>query len=261
MVFSFQFISIYLCLELTNNINRKYISTMGKISNNTNKNKGFTLVEVLLLIVVLILVGGLGYLGFKQVNKKSTTSSSSTTAATTTKTTAVDPYAGWKTGTLKYEKLSFKYPSNWNLVDSSVTGSQYQFQPGIDSLKLISPTGSQIYLDAAGGKSGTTAVVVDSTPITFLGGRDYLNALGDRANADGPNALVSNECIGTTPTTALPDIKTKNITASVAAGGTGIGDPARIIFCFSPLSPNTSESIKASVDFATAKLIFESTSY
>ena len=41
---------------------------MGKISNNTNKNKGFTLVEVLLLTVVLILVGGLVYLGFKQVN-------------------------------------------------------------------------------------------------------------------------------------------------------------------------------------------------
>ena len=143
---------------------------MGKISNNTNNNKGFTLVEVLLLIVVLILVGGLGYLGYKQVNKKSMTSTSSTTASTT-KTTAVDPYAGWKTGTLKYEKLSFKYPSNWNLVDSSVTGSQYQFQPGIDILKLISPTGSQINLDDAGGKSGTTAVVVDSTPITFLGGR------------------------------------------------------------------------------------------
>ena len=52
---------------------------MGKISNNTNKNKGFTLVEVLLLIVVLILVGGLGYLGYKQVNKKSKTSTTTTT--------------------------------------------------------------------------------------------------------------------------------------------------------------------------------------
>jgi len=58
---------------------------MGKISNKTNNNKGFTLVEVLLLIAVLILVGGLGYLGYKQVNKKSSTSTSST--ATTTKTT------------------------------------------------------------------------------------------------------------------------------------------------------------------------------
>jgi len=87
MVFSFQFISIYLCLDLTNNINKRNISTMGKISNNTNNNKGFTLVEVLLLIVVLILVGGLGYLGYKQVNKKSTTSTSSTNTTTTKATT------------------------------------------------------------------------------------------------------------------------------------------------------------------------------
>jgi len=233
---------------------------MGKISNSTNNNKGFTLVEVLLLIVVLILVGGLGYLGYKQVNKKSTTSTSSTTASTT-KTTAVDPYAGWKTGTLKYEKLSFKYPSNWNLVDNSVTGSKYAFQPGIDILKLISPTGSQIDLDAGGGSSGTSDVVVDSTPITFLGGNDYLNALTyPKAYAD-PSSLVYSECIGTTPTTALPDVKAKNVTASVAAGSFEIGDPARLLFCFSPMSPNTSESIKSSADFATAKLIFESMKY
>ena len=59
---------------------------MGKISNNTNNNKGFTLVEVLLLIVVIVLVGGLGYRGYKQVNKKSKTSTA-TTNTTTTKTT------------------------------------------------------------------------------------------------------------------------------------------------------------------------------
>jgi len=51
---------------------------MGKIKDN----KGFTIVEGL-IVIVLILVGGLGYLGFKQVNKKSKTSTSSTTAATT----------------------------------------------------------------------------------------------------------------------------------------------------------------------------------
>ena len=92
---------------------------MGKISNNTNKNKGFTLVEVLLLIVVLILVGGLGYLGYKQVNKKSKTSTASATA-TTAKTAAVDPYAGWKTYTSPLKSgLSFKYPADWDFTPNT----------------------------------------------------------------------------------------------------------------------------------------------
>jgi hypothetical protein len=146
-------------------------------------------------------------------------------------------------------------------VKYCVTGSKYEFQPGIDILKLISPTGSQIDLDAPGGGSGTSDVVVDSTPITFLGGNDYLNALTHpKAYAD-PSSLVYSECIGATPTTALSDIRTKNITATTDAGGDVKGEPVRMVFCFSPMSPNTSESIKSSVDFATAKLIFESMHY
>jgi hypothetical protein len=76
---------------------------MGKISNNTN-NKGFTLVEVLLLIVVLILVGGLGYLGYKQVNKQSETS-----------TSVKDETADWFTYEPDSKAYSIRIPDGWHL--------------------------------------------------------------------------------------------------------------------------------------------------
>ena len=76
---------------------------MGKISNKTNNNKGFTLVEVLLLIVVLILVGGLGYLGYKQVNKKSKTSTTTTTQKSAVQNTKANATTTTKLDTTVHE--------------------------------------------------------------------------------------------------------------------------------------------------------------
>ena len=258
MVFSFQFISIYLCLELTNNINRQYISTMGKRSNNTNKNKGFTLVEVLLLIVVLILVGGLGYLGFKQVNKKSTTSSSSTTA-TTAKTAAVDPYAGWKTGTLKYEKITFKYPADWTLTD---------YPPSLqvdnaDTTLLASPSGNVITLRTGIIAGGSPMKTYASVPITFLGKPTQL-----KIQASSEGSLVT----GTPdqPTGAAVSggfIPAKNITQVCNVNQVC---PTDDYFSYSngPKDSSNNQPVYKSVssmennpDFSKAKLIFESMHY
>src|SRR4051812_21431240 len=37
-------------------------------------------------------------------------------------TSPVDPYTGWQSATLKYEKVSLKYPSTWNVTNTSKPG-------------------------------------------------------------------------------------------------------------------------------------------
>jgi hypothetical protein len=249
---------------------------MGKISNNIKNNKGFTLVEVLLLIVVLILVGGLGYLGYKQVNKNSTTSTSSTTASTT-KTTAVDPYAGWKTGTLKYEKISFKYPSNYTIKDESIAmpqSSDLCVYPGIDHITLTTPGGKLIKLDAGMSCFGDYSTFsFGSIPIKAFGQDMYLTFVG------GGTASVINNQIPTGPSglcltpnsshmgeiVSVFPFKSKNIFIN-GGEGTGINS-----FCFYPytsenlvngIAPDlTTTKIQNSPDYKNAVLIFESLSY
>ena len=101
---------------------------MKKLSKN---QKGFTAVETVLVIAILVLIGVVGWLVYKNHHKTTTsttysstakTSTSSSTTKTTTPTTTTkppaNPYAGWKTYTTS-DSTSFKYPTNWTLTTSS----------------------------------------------------------------------------------------------------------------------------------------------
>jgi len=232
---------------------------MGKISNSTNNNKGFTLVEVLLLIVVLILVGGLGYLGYKQVNKKSTTSSSSNTAATTTKTTAVDPYAGWKTGTLKYEKISFKYPADWTLTEEH---SSLQVD-NADTTLLTSPSGNVLTLRTGIIAGGSPMKTYASVPITFLGKPTQLQIQASSeellvtGTPDQPTqAVVSGGSITAKNITQVCNVNQVCKTDNYFSYNNGPIDSSNNKPVYESVS-----SMEANPDFSKAKLIFESMHY
>ena len=143
---------------------------MDKLKNN---QKGFTAIEILLAIIILVLMGIVGYMVYHNDHKTKTafvstagpkTSTRSTESSTTTTT---NPYAGWKT----YSGLSpvtFKYPSNWtvssghaaagnqaitvNAPARDINGTSYQFGLGMTVYSTTSqyiPSAYTVYSSSA----------------------------------------------------------------------------------------------------------------
>jgi Tfp pilus assembly protein FimT len=98
---------------------------MGKIRKN---EAGFGAVELLIILAVVALIGGVGYFVYKNQHKATTASVTTTTTPTPTKSVTATP-AKTTTPTpaqdtrLQYENkdlgLTFKYPSDWKIVDES----------------------------------------------------------------------------------------------------------------------------------------------
>lgn len=95
--------------------------------------KGFSVVEVIIVLVVVGLIGGAGFVAYKNHNKKPTANPVATT--TTTKpdpaetqliTQATDPYAGWKSFTSDAGGFSLKYPADWTIADNTPGSNEEQ---------------------------------------------------------------------------------------------------------------------------------------
>ena len=87
---------------------------MGKLKLN---QKGFTAVEILLTLIFLTIVAAIGvYIAHNHnTNKPVATTSTSTTAAQSTRTTATNPYAGWKTESVP-RGVTFKFLSTFKVT-------------------------------------------------------------------------------------------------------------------------------------------------
>lgn len=141
--------------------------------------RGFGLVEVIILIVIVGLIGFGGWYVWQANN------SSNKTADTGNTTT--DPYKDWKTYTFKYEKFSLKYPAYLTVKDKSHTNEYVK--PGADSVEFANADGFTLKIQTGlEGIGGDCAVceVVDSEPITFLGQTLSLNYVN---NDDGSTTV------------------------------------------------------------------------
>lgn len=113
---------------------------MNKISKS---EKGFGAVEAVMALVIVVLIGVIGWMVYKNHNKASNVTSSSTTSKSTVnansssvKTTS-NPYAGWKTYTATLQPVSFKYPKDWTIDNS--TGNAPINQPNNQFVRINAP--------------------------------------------------------------------------------------------------------------------------
>jgi hypothetical protein len=94
-------------------------TNMKKISKN---QKGFTAVEGLLIILILVVIGAVGYMVYRNDHKTKTASVSSTSLTTSSSkkssatTKSANPYAGWQTYHSKLGDFTIQYPANWNIT-------------------------------------------------------------------------------------------------------------------------------------------------
>lgn len=143
-------------------------------------------------------------------------SGQTTPAPSATTTPATDPYTGWKSATLKYEKATFKYPSTWTVTNvSTPNGTTGNITPGSDQITLTSTTG--LTLKFSTGVSGIGGgpyfgTVLSTTPIATLGGNYYLGFGTNGADSHSTSASAGH--IGTASTSQANFISSKNVTST-----------------------------------------------
>ncbi|MEZ0111669.1 hypothetical protein ABH920_005687 [Catenulispora sp. EB89] len=182
------------------------------------------------------------------------------TTPTTTPTT--DPYAGWQSATLKYEKASFKYPSTWTLTNSSTPGGTADIPatPGIDYAKLVSPTGLTLSIDTGdGGANGGAyfGTVLSATPISTLGGNYYLGF--GSGGASGSNVTAAGS-VGTAPTSSAALPPSKNVTDK---SGAPLYDVISMLYSSASGTPTSKpvSAFQSDASYNDALLIIKSLSY
>ncbi|HUC79020.1 MAG TPA: hypothetical protein VMQ58_02145 [Candidatus Saccharimonadales bacterium] len=228
-------------------------------------NKGFGIVELLLVIVIIVLLGVVGWFVYKNHNKTTITKAA-------TNTTTSNPYQGWKTGTLKYDQITYKYPPAWILTGSSTASPQSSngcVYPGTDSYTLTSPSGNTLSFRTGFSCGGGASGVYDfsSSPISLLGQTLYLDILssssyseGDTAPSQVGQATISNSTYSNgSAVGALQSFTDKNI--FIPGNTSSPSGPASDIFNFWLKQPEPLSNFNSDPDFLATKLIFESMKY
>ena len=111
---------------------------------------GFSVVELFLILLVIILLCVVGWMVYKDHHKTLTSSGVSTNKTTTKSTSAINPYKGWLSYCSSGGGLCFKYQNSWTLSSSgnsivpqeSVINSSKSVFISYYSAGVISGTGS-----------------------------------------------------------------------------------------------------------------------
>jgi hypothetical protein len=171
---------------------------MGKLKSNHN---GFSVIEVVIVLVIVVLIGTVGWLVYKNHHKstlapaiiRSTTkSTTSTSTKPTTTTTPTNPYAGWSGCNDTTEGISLKYPSTWTATGQTAAG-------------LCTSDGEALTIDSP---------VTSSVPYFFR-----INYFAPNADSGGYDGDVGAETIMSSQPLNTPNSKTPLYVVSFNAPG------------------------------------------
>jgi Tfp pilus assembly protein PilE len=154
---------------------------MSKLKNNQH---GFTGIEGVLVLAVIIIIGLVSYMVYNNHKKTTpvatvaTTTTKSSTATTPPKTTTTtpDPYAGWKTYDSSLQGLSFKYPATWYATDEPTDNARtyitnYVYNPNDSREPDTAKEASWITTNDTEASASTEAATASGKPICcYLGG-------------------------------------------------------------------------------------------
>jgi len=229
--------------------------------NNLKKNqRGFSTVELVLAIVILVSVGIVGWLVYKNHHKTPSANSTTTTKATiTTSTKPVGSYAGWQTYQMPFEKLIFKYPSNDYSINSHY-GSMTQPSSYSDTV-VLQGLNSTIFIEAVTNPGGINATEdywpapEYSIPASLAGQNGYINFYGSGQNSNSPISVIAFNTANndydfpTARNVSSPNSKYKTLSVYLTLGQTSNGP-------YQPLS-----TVLKSQYYNDFKLIVASMSY
>lgn len=224
---------------------------------------GFTLTRVIAVGIVLVFGCLIGWLVYRH---RRTVTRGATRVLTVVHMSAPPdgPYAGWKTATLKYERLTFEYPPNWRLTNVSYAAGSNSVtcsNPGKDSASLVTPNNETLFLDTGSGCQSLTARQIASVPVSVLGQTDYLSiADNDRSSSD--NGQPTEACLSTSPTSFAPPLS-RNVQIDPGFGVPAVNDFCLTFHLLSNFVPvhKTVAAVESDPSLATAKLVFESFRY
>lgn len=130
---------------------------------------GFSAVEVVMMVVIIVLLGAVGWLFWDKIMNKPA-SETVTTSATSTKSSSPSPTVSTKTYTAKGINVAFDYPSTWTVTpDSNQSRSKYVEigqVSGSERTLVKAPSGftlrfNAVAFDGLGGTGPCNGVVRD----------------------------------------------------------------------------------------------------
>ena len=196
-------------------------------------SSGFSVIEILIVLVVVAAIGLGGYFVAKHYNKKNTPTTSSSTLAKSSNV--------WKNYCDSVAKLCLKYPSNWSITDQSLTtvGTiQIIENPTATAnatyANLLATSGNpptEDTSDPLSSSAPSTNTSIDvSHPINF-----YVSSISNLTNGDTSYKVVGGYTMGSTNN--IPSYFVVN-TSTISSLALSVGQISKVQLPFNVIDSN-----------------------